>query len=126
MTIGQRIKARREECGLSVIDLAERLKKARSTIYRYESDEILDMPIDVLEPLAAALQTTPAYLMGWDEDPTAFSSQTIPDKPVPQTKEWISLSSGWSNMTVEEQQRALAVIKAMYPERFDDERNDDK
>jgi len=55
MSIGSRIKARREACGLSVIDLAERLGKARSTVYRYESDEVQDMPITVLEPLARAL-----------------------------------------------------------------------
>ena len=24
------------------------------------------MPLDILEPIAAALETTPAYLMGWD------------------------------------------------------------
>ncbi len=74
MTVGQRIKARREECGLSVIDLAERLGKARSTIYRYEGDEIQDMPITVLEPLAEALSTTPAYLMGWSDDPHDYDS----------------------------------------------------
>ena len=79
MTVGQRIKARREECGLSVIDLAERLGKARSTIYRYESDEIQDMPITVLEPLAEALSTTPAYLMGWSDDPHDYESMDFSD-----------------------------------------------
>ena len=75
MSIGSRIKARREACGLSVIDLAERLGKARSTRYRYESDEVPDMPITVLEPLARALNTTPGYLMGWTEDPTDRESE---------------------------------------------------
>lgn len=79
MTVGQRIKARREECGLSVIDLAERLGKARSTIYRYEGDEIQDMPITVLEPLAEALSTTPAYLMGWSDDPHDYGSMDFSD-----------------------------------------------
>jgi len=79
VTVGQRIKARREECGLSVIDLAERLGKARSTIYRYEGDEIQDMPITVLEPLAEALSTTPAYLMGWSDDPHDYGSMDFSD-----------------------------------------------
>lgn len=77
MTVGERIKKRREECGLSVIDLAEMLGKARSTIYRYESDEVMDMPITVLEPLANALSTTPAYLMGWTNDPINYDDEAL-------------------------------------------------
>lgn len=65
--IGDRIKQRREELGLSVDDVAKLLGKHRATIYRYESDEIEKFPTNVLEPLAAALQTTPSALMGWDD-----------------------------------------------------------
>lgn len=67
MTIGQRIKSRRKELKLSVDELAKKLGKNRATIYRYESDEIDNMPISVLEPLAKALHVSPAYLMGWEE-----------------------------------------------------------
>ena len=75
MEIHERIKARREELGLSVIDLAERLNVSRATVYRYESAEILNMGIDKIEPLAIALDTTPAYLMGWDEEEPAAPSK---------------------------------------------------
>lgn len=68
MTIGQRIKARRIELGLSVDFVAAKLNKNRATIYRYESDEIENLPTTVLEPLSEILQTTPAYLMGWGDD----------------------------------------------------------
>ena len=40
MSIGQRIKERRIELGLSVDELAKRLGKNRATVYRYESDDI--------------------------------------------------------------------------------------
>lgn len=73
MTIGSRIKARRQELGISVEDLANKLGKNRATVYRYESDEIENMPLEVLEPLAKALNVTPAYLMGWDETTQAPS-----------------------------------------------------
>ena len=66
LSIGERIKKRRKELGLSVDQLAKILNKNRATVYRYESDEIENMPITVLEPLATALLTTPAYLMGWE------------------------------------------------------------
>nr|DAG05025.1 MAG TPA: helix-turn-helix domain protein [Siphoviridae sp. ctuy39] len=65
MTIGQRIKNRRICLGLSVDEVALKLGKNRATIYRYEKDDIKDLPITVLEPLANVLETTPADLMGW-------------------------------------------------------------
>lgn len=67
MTIGERIKHRREDLGISVEEVARRLGKHRATIYRYESNEILSLPTDVLGPLATVLETTPAALMGWEE-----------------------------------------------------------
>lgn len=67
MSVGERIKARRKELNLSVDEVADKLGKNRATIYRYESDEIENLPVTVLEPLAKILNTTPSYLMGWDK-----------------------------------------------------------
>jgi len=67
MSIGERIKARRLELGLSVDEVAKRLNRDRATVYRYESNEIENLPISILEPLAEILQTSPAYLMGWEK-----------------------------------------------------------
>lgn len=68
MNIGERIKARRKELGLSVDEVAKKLNKNRATVYRYESNDIENLPVNILEPLAIALNTTPANLMGWDEE----------------------------------------------------------
>ena len=65
MTIGDRIRNRRKELGLSVDELAEKLNKNRATVYRYESSEIEKLPTTVLEPLSEALNVTPGFLMGW-------------------------------------------------------------
>ena len=67
MTIGQRIKQRRKELRMSAEELGKRLGKDRSTVFRYENGHIEKLPIDILEPIAKALQTTPEYLMGWEE-----------------------------------------------------------
>lgn len=67
MDIGERIKKRRKEIGLSAEQIAEKLGVSPATIYRYESNDIMNMRIDKLEPIAKVLRTTPAYLMGWDE-----------------------------------------------------------
>ena len=68
MTIGERIKQRRKELGLSAEEVAEKMKVSAATVYRYESSDILNMGIDKLELIAKALKTTPAYLMGWEDE----------------------------------------------------------
>lgn len=67
MNVGQRIKQRREELNISAEDLGKKIGKAKTTIYRYELGYIEKMPTTVLSAIANALQTTPAYLMGWTD-----------------------------------------------------------
>ena len=74
MTIGERIKQRRTELGLSVDEVAAKIGKARATVYRYENTDIKKMPADILIPLAKALNTTPAYLLGFSEEPASTVS----------------------------------------------------
>ena len=68
MTVGERIKQRRKERGLSADELAEKLNKNRATVYRYESSDIERIPAEVLKPLSEILQVSPEYLMGWSEE----------------------------------------------------------
>ena len=63
-TIGKRIHDRRVELGLSVDELAAKLGKNRATVYRYEQDEIKDIPSSVVREIAAALGTTSGVLLG--------------------------------------------------------------
>ena len=70
--VADRIKECREAAGMGVDDLAKILGKNRATIYRYEKDEIENMPVDVIKNIAAALNVDPAYLMGWSDEKTPF------------------------------------------------------
>ena len=54
------------------------MNKNRATVYRYESDEIENMPTSVLEPLSKILNTTPAYLMGWEDENSDPILENIP------------------------------------------------
>lgn len=65
--IVKRIKKRRLELEYSFQDLADKTDMSKSTLQRYETGAIKNLPLDKLEVLVSALQTTPAYLMGWDE-----------------------------------------------------------
>lgn len=77
MNVGERIRARRKAIGLSAEQIAERMGVSPATIYRYESSEIMSMRIDKLEPIAEALNTTPAYLMGWTDDPINYEDPEL-------------------------------------------------
>lgn len=66
MTIGERIKQRRIELGLSQDELSRKMGyKTRNAIYQFEQKD--NMKLSLIEKFAEALDTTPAYLMGWDE-----------------------------------------------------------
>ena len=67
MTIGQRIKALREQKGISQIELAEKIGVSKQNLYKYENGIISNIPSDKIEAAAAALETSPAYIMGWED-----------------------------------------------------------
>lgn len=63
-TIGERVKSRRKELGLTMDYVAERMDVNKSTIQRYESGTIDNSKKLVIEGLAAALHVTPEWLRG--------------------------------------------------------------
>lgn len=68
MTIGRKIKQLRTNFNITQIDLANKVKVSKQTLYKYENNIITNIPSDKIELIAQALNTTPAYLMGWEED----------------------------------------------------------
>lgn len=65
--IMKRMKARREELNMSYQTLSEKVDISKSTLQRYETGYIKNMPVDKLEEIANALEISPLYLMGWEE-----------------------------------------------------------
>ena len=72
------LKKRRSDIGKTMEDIALEVGVSKATVQRWESGEIKNVRRDKIQPLANALHTTPAYLMGWDEDPTDW--ETIGNK----------------------------------------------
>ncbi len=67
MALKDNIHARRKELGYTLEYLAKKLKVSRQTVQRYESGVIGNIPSDKIEMLAAALDCSPAQLMGWED-----------------------------------------------------------
>lgn len=87
MKIGERIKYRRESLGIAQTQLAEQIGTSKQNLYKYENGIIANIPADKIEAIAKALHTTPAYLMGWSEDPSiTAASPTLPDNILPMPK----------------------------------------
>lgn len=66
--MAKRIKALRQEKGLTLEQVAEVVGVGKSTVRKWETGMIANMKRDKIADLAKALGTTPAYLMGWEED----------------------------------------------------------
>jgi transcriptional regulator with XRE-family HTH domain len=97
LDIGEKIKARRIELGLTLEDVAKLLGVSKSTVLKYETNYIKNMGLDKFEALANALQVKPSYLLGFG------------GKPVPETPEQAAV------MVDKELQELMDMINQMSP-----------
>lgn len=82
-TVGERVRDRREELGMSQEDLATRLGyKSRSSINKIEMG-INNLTQPKIVAIAAALNTTPAYIMGWEEEEKELAQKSIKGIRIP-------------------------------------------
>lgn len=79
MTLGDRVKQKRENMGLSQEELADKMGyKSKTSIHKIEQG-ITDLPLSKVEELAKVLNVTTSYLMGWEskkEENNIFSQLT--------------------------------------------------
>lgn len=112
--LGQRIKERREELGLSQEALAKKLNyTSRSTIAKIEAD-INDISQSKIIEFAKALNCSPAYLMGWDDNPTKVTDD---EDPVIIRR----LKKGTDKMDDDTKQKFMEYIIAQYEDYFNDD-----
>lgn len=67
--ISDRIRSRRQQLGINIENLAKQLNAPVYVIQRYENGEFpksWESIMEVVPPLASALQCSPAYIMGWE------------------------------------------------------------
>ena len=77
-TVGNNIFNRRKSLGLTQESLAKMMGyKSKSTINKIEMG-INDIPQSKISKFAEVLETTPAQLMGWDEEEEKNSTDKLP------------------------------------------------
>ena len=80
MDIGDRIKKKREELGMSQEELAKKVGyKSRSSVNKIEIDG-RGLPQNKIVLFAKALETTPDYLVGWEEIDSHLSGREASDE----------------------------------------------
>ena len=68
MTTGQKIRLIRKKLGLTQEQLAIKIGyKSKTSITHIEQDR--DKSLEIIQTIATALNTSPAYLAGWEVDP---------------------------------------------------------
>lgn len=83
-TMGSRIRDLRIARHMSQEELGKIIGVQKAAIYKYESGLVVNLKRSVIQKLADALHTTPAFLMGWDEDFDVFSIPGV--MPLPKMK----------------------------------------
>ncbi len=68
MKLHERIKKCRQECGMTLMELANALGVREATAQRYESGEIKNLKQTTVLEMARIFSCSPAYLMGWEEN----------------------------------------------------------
>ena len=110
MDIGERIKARREELGISQRSLAKRLGYSdHTTITRTEAGKV-DLPLSRVAQFAEALRVSPAYLMGWEDEPEdlgALAAEVLKDPAL------LKLVQGFRELSAADRATVSALVASL-------------
>lgn len=91
MTVGDRIRQVRQEQDVTQQELADYIGVSKQAVYKYENNIVTNIPTDKVDAIAKRLKVSPAYLMGWEEQPE-HKKPTIPPgfEPMPKM-DWVPL-----------------------------------
>ncbi|MEG2522295.1 MAG: helix-turn-helix transcriptional regulator [Anaerovoracaceae bacterium] len=78
--MGAKIKRLRTDMGMTLEALGEKVGVGKSTVRKWENGMIENMKRDKIAKVANALNVSPSYLMGWDEDPTIVKRDKLLDE----------------------------------------------
>lgn len=115
--MSKRIYNLRKEQNKTLEDIAKIVGVGKSTVRKWETGMIANMRRDKIAKLAEALNTTPAYLMGWEDETEKKKNTTTsePDKLSQKEKQLIldfrSLNSQGQELILQQMFMAKEVYK---------------
>lgn len=135
MNINDRIRQRREELGLTLSDVADKLGVNKTTVLRYETKDIEKLPVQILKPLAKVLKTNELYLMGLTDDISPLVGrggilddgidslgrdlkQIVVEYPRSVQEDIYAFGIAANEMTEGEREEMMNFLKRMYKEHF--------
>lgn len=66
--VGSRIRQMRKDRNMTLLELADKVGLSEGTVQRYESGNINNVYIGMVQKFAEALNVDPGFLMGWKKD----------------------------------------------------------
>ena len=129
MEIGQIIKKRREELGMSQEELARKVGyKSRSSINKIEIDG-RGLPQSKIVAIAKALQTTPAKLMGWDDNMSNTENKKDENGSIkPDIKDDLDLRKierAMTKMPTQDKKKMMKILELSFEDYFSNDYEDD-
>lgn len=120
--MAEKIRTLRLKLGMTLEEVGDIVGVSKSTVLKWENGNIANMRRDKIALLAMALRTTPAYLMGWTDEPerTFMDDVVNPvDDDTLRLAEELRHSPGMrmlfdaaKNCTEDDLRRVTAIVKA--------------
>lgn len=115
MEINKKLKNKRKELGLTMLEVANKVGVSEATVSRWESGDIANMRRDKIVLLANALNVTPAYIMGYEEMDT---NNKYPSPEI--TEDYVTfpvigeIAAGYDHVAIEDWQGKKIDIPISY------------
>jgi len=111
--MGTRIKERRLALEMTLNDLGAKVGVGASTVRKWETGFIKDMRCGKIQHVADALQVTPSYLMGWDEQNVSVDSMRDNNGIIGQTNAPVTLNGGQNEPLSKEEHEILRIYRIL-------------
>ncbi len=112
MGLPQNIKERRKELGLTLAEIAKMVGVTEATVQRWESGNIKNLRQERIASLAVALGTTPAYLMGWENESTNEEKPPTPEEQEQEART-ARFTTLFSQLSADEQRLLIAQMQGI-------------
>ena len=77
MSVGKRIALARERKNMTLEEVAKLCETTKQTIFKYENGIVTNIPYDKIVLLKKALDVSPSYIFGWDENEKSPSEDNL-------------------------------------------------